>query len=257
MSEPITQEEEEKILAESLTSMQCTVCDRKYEARSKLLIHMRSHTQQRPYGMNTHFQLNLCLLCTSSAACESCDRAFTVQSNLKRHMRTVHTSVQPYSCRYCDKRFNQRCNVRRHEANHKRKNIAGLEIPPPSPSQRASRDYQASMPIIVPLPIRPYAAVHNPVASFQRYIESFPTLCFFLILTVCVFISAGINLSPLVPLPLRPLSAKATSSIKPSRRRLQTRISTSLSAFDQSNQTGVMSHSSSGLHSLRENPISQ
>lgn len=79
----------------------CVVCTKEFEAASKLTIHMRSHTQEKPF------------------ACDLCQRRFSVESNLKRHRKTVHSPEKLFHCSICGKAFNQKCNVKRHELVHR------------------------------------------------------------------------------------------------------------------------------------------
>ena len=112
-------------------ALSCHFCHKEFEASSKLAIHIRSHTQEKPFQ------------------CDRCDRRFSVESNLKRHQRTVHTIDRRYSCTICGKTFNQKCNVKRHSVVHK------LEA-----AEKPKLDLQISIPkpveIIVPKALRLY-----------------------------------------------------------------------------------------------------
>lgn len=82
------------------------LCPRKckpFNARYKLLIHMRVHSGERP---------NKCPY-------EGCDKAFSRLENLKIHMRS-HTGERPYACQYqgCTKAFSNSSDRAKHQRTH-------------------------------------------------------------------------------------------------------------------------------------------
>lgn len=93
------------------TSLQNYVClwrgcvrDRKpFDARYKLITHLRCHTGERPYH------------CTHG----NCSRKFSRLENLKLHMRT-HTGEKPYLCHHadCGKKFNNTSDRAKHMKTH-------------------------------------------------------------------------------------------------------------------------------------------
>ena len=60
----------------------CEICGCPYTKNSKLKIHMRKHTGEKPFP------------------CDLCGTAFAANSQLRRHMQT-HTGVKPYFCEVC------------------------------------------------------------------------------------------------------------------------------------------------------------
>ena len=77
---------------------ECDVCEKVFVSPSKLAIHMRMHTKEKPYE------------------CDVCDKAFRESENLKKHMR-MHTNEKPYECDVCEKRFSQSSNLQNHARN--------------------------------------------------------------------------------------------------------------------------------------------
>ena len=64
----------------------CHLCNKSYESKYKLKLHMHAHTGERPF------------------VCEVCGKGFTRGPNLNAHMR-VHTGVKPFSCTRCNRGF--------------------------------------------------------------------------------------------------------------------------------------------------------
>ena len=73
----------------------CNECGMRFKKPSALVIHLRTHTGERPY------------------ACELCDKRFSISGNLRRHMFT-HTGEKPYKCRACGRAFNNPSHLARH-----------------------------------------------------------------------------------------------------------------------------------------------
>ncbi|KAL3278454.1 hypothetical protein HHI36_013775 [Cryptolaemus montrouzieri] len=73
----------------------CHYCNKSFNTHSNLLIHIRTHTGQKPY------------------ICEVCDKAFSQSCNLVNHMR-IHSGEKPFKCPHCDKAFTQSGNLNNH-----------------------------------------------------------------------------------------------------------------------------------------------
>ena len=84
-----------------LTGYNCTLCPFKANQSSKLKVHFRSHTKEKPYK------------------CEHCLYSTAYQNHLKVHQRT-HTNEKPYKCRRCCFRCNYLNVLKDHERTHKR-----------------------------------------------------------------------------------------------------------------------------------------
>lgn len=120
-----------------LQSRTCEICQKVLVDKTRLTIHMRTHSGQKPFQ---------CTLCDKSFSqkrsltehhlvhektrrfkCDICDRSFVQKNHFKYHMASVHNQLpdghesKAHSCRLCGKFFAFQFQLKKHEETHRKK----------------------------------------------------------------------------------------------------------------------------------------
>ncbi|XP_063896190.1 zinc finger protein 569 isoform X1 [Helicoverpa armigera] len=136
---------------EYLKRYMCDVCGHTTRQYANLLVHMRTHTDEKPYE------------------CPHCDRRFNMPSNRDRHL-VVHTGEKRYQCQHCNRRFTQSSAVKLHIQ------TVHLKIPyaPWNKKNRKRRKELETAGMSTPLPLAPaphkLAAFDAPADYLNAYI---------------------------------------------------------------------------------------
>jgi uncharacterized Zn-finger protein len=73
-------------------------CEYSIYCKSKFFIHLRGHTNERPYVCNF----------------PGCKQPFGMQGNLDQHYNVVHGGLKPFICNHCGFTFSKKYNLMIH-----------------------------------------------------------------------------------------------------------------------------------------------
>ena len=108
----------------SKKSCKCDVCHKMFISKSKLDIHKRIHSGEKPFEcdicrrkfsqsghLKDHYRIHTE---EKTFKCEICKKSFSHKSALVRHKR-VHTGEKPFECDICGNSYTRSSNLNRHK----------------------------------------------------------------------------------------------------------------------------------------------
>lgn len=112
---------------------ECSVCKKKFTAKSTLKMHIKIHTGELPHAcetcgkrftratyLRTHIRKHTLEPAPKQFLCsyENCSRTFTAKASLDLHIRYKHTKEKPFTCENCGKAFSSMPGLSEHRRIH-------------------------------------------------------------------------------------------------------------------------------------------
>ncbi|CAL8398977.1 unnamed protein product [Boreogadus saida] len=126
-SEQIVHYEEQTGSRSGRKGQPCVLCGKVFPNNSKMTIHMRTHTSEKPHRCDQcmkrfrrRYDLKIHMRIHSGEMpykCDQCMKGFKRSNDLKIHMR-IHSGERPYRCNQCMMRFKQSCHLKMHMGIH-------------------------------------------------------------------------------------------------------------------------------------------
>ena len=123
-----------------LENRKCKICDKVYSDRIRLELHLRTHTNLKPFP------------------CSVCEKAFTQKRSLKEHLLT-HDTVRHFECQHCQKKFVQK--------NHLKYHLASQHAETTNSSQLKHQCTVCGKVFPFPYQLRKHVTVHGSTTSKQ------------------------------------------------------------------------------------------
>ncbi|KAI9877195.1 MAG: Strongly-conserved Zn-finger binding protein (TFIIIA) [Pleopsidium flavum] len=136
-------------------------CLKSFNRPARLVEHLRSHTNERPFKCKF----------------TGCDKDFLRETHLAHHVKSAHTDVRDYSCEWegCGKKFLTATRLRRHEATHEgREKHRCTQYPPCNETFRKHSTLQKHI-TSVHLNQKPYPCTQTDPATGKQCAHGFET----------------------------------------------------------------------------------
>ncbi|XP_041348063.1 gastrula zinc finger protein XlCGF57.1-like isoform X1 [Gigantopelta aegis] len=115
--------------------LHCAFCKKYFKKAHLLRVHMRSHSDERPFTCtvcgksfktNTHLKGHAKTHTGEKQfTCHICGSSFLMSSNLKNHLK-IHAGIKPHVCDHCNKRFCRPSDLQQHKRTHSGEKLSRL-----------------------------------------------------------------------------------------------------------------------------------